>query len=237
MKTEDLAKRIDHTNLDMNASEEDISKLCSEAKDYSFRAVCVRPEYVKFAYNKLGEIKANDVKVACVIGFPKEKGLAAEQIGNYEVREKLLETRKAVYEGAKEIDLVMNVGKFINKHDGHVFHEISNVVWNSKPSLVKVIIESCYLGKDDTERAYELIRRAGAGCIKTSTGYGAKGAEMEKVEWMKEYSEKLIADRLLIKASGGIKDCKTAVAMIEAGADILGTSSGIKICEEAKLMK
>lgn len=235
MKAGHIAGRIDHTNLDINASIKDISKLCEEAALCGFRAVCVRPDFVKYCYEKLDRLGAvKSVNLAAVVGFPKEKNLVMEDMGKYLICEKVEETGKAVYNGANEIDLVVDIERLAKGDDDYIFNEIFRVVKNSGGNLVKTIVETCYLDRPKLEKACDLIIEAGAGCIKTSTGYADRGgAEESKIKIIKEYLKEIKSD-LLIKASGGIKDYDKAIRMIEAGADILGVSSGVKIYKEAK---
>ncbi|MCD6503696.1 MAG: deoxyribose-phosphate aldolase [Euryarchaeota archaeon] len=218
MKAKELAKRIDHTQLKPNATMEDIRRLCEEAKRYGFYAVCVSPFYVKFAKEFL---KGTDIKVVSVVGFP---------LGNTYTEVKVLEAKKAVENGADEIDMVMNVSAFKSKMYEYVEDDIRAVVNAVKPIPVKVIIETCYLTDDEKLKATEIAIRAGAAFVKTSTGFGPEGAKVEDIALIKRE----FGDKIKIKASGGIRDAKTAIAMIKAGADRIGASKGVQIIESLK---
>ncbi len=211
------ANYIDHTLLKADAVEKDIKKLCKEAKEYEFFSVCINPCFVKYAKKCL---KGSNVKVCTVIGFP---------LGANNTKVKLLEAKKAISEGADEIDVVFNISKFKDKKYNYVGKELAKIVdLCNKKALVKVIIETCYLTKEEILRACQLVYECGVDFVKTSTGYGTSGANVEDVRMMKEVCK----DKLKIKASGGIKTLAQVQEFILAGADRIGTSSGINIVKE-----
>lgn len=208
---------IDHTLLKADAVEKDIKKLCKEAKDYDFFSVCINPCFVKYAKKCL---RGSNVKVCTVIGFP---------LGANNTKVKLLEAKKAIGDGADEIDVVFNISKFKDKKYTYVGKELAKIVdLCGKKVLVKVIIETCYLTKEEILRACQLVYECGVDFVKTSTGYGTGGANVEDVKMMREVCK----DRLKIKASGGIKTLAQVQEFILAGADRIGTSSGISIVKE-----
>ena len=211
------ASYIDHTLLKADATEKDIKKLCKEAKEYEFFSVCINPCYVKYARKCL---KGSNVKVCTVIGFP---------LGANNTKVKLFEAKKAIADGADEIDVVFNIGKFKEKKYAYVGKELAKIVdLCNKKVLVKVIIETCYLTKEEILKACELVYECGVDFVKTSTGFGTNGAQVEDVRLMKEACK----DKLKIKASGGIKTLAQVEQFILAGAERIGTSSGINIVKE-----
>lgn len=218
----ELAKYIDHTLLKPTATFSDIDKLCDDAKEYGFYSVCVNSCFVKHAAKRLSQ---SDVKIATTIGFP---------LGAISTKTKVSEAVNAVKDGASEIDMVMNLGYLKSGDFFRVARDIEEVVKNTKDVnenvKVKVILEMCYLNPNEKVSACELARDGGADFVKTSTGFGSGGATVEDVRLMK----KLVGDEMGIKASGGIRDFDTAIAMIEAGATRIGASSGISILEGAK---
>lgn len=216
----DIARYIDHTNLKPYATKEDIIKLCEEAKEHNFYAVCVNPYRVKLAKEQL---KETDIKVASVIGFP---------LGATPTEVKVFEAKKALEDGADELDMVINIGALKDKDYEYVKKDIAEVVKvaHEKGAIVKVIIETCYLTDEEKEIACKLAMEAGADFVKTSTGFGSGGATVEDVRLMK----KVVGDKLGVKAAGGIRTYEKAIAMIEAGANRIGTSSGVKIVEGKK---
>ena len=215
-----IAKYIDHTNLKSYATKEDIIKLCEEAKKYGFYAVCVNPYRVKLAKEHL---KGTDIKVASVIGFP---------LGATPTEVKVFEAKKALENGADELDMVINIGALKDKDYEYVKKDIEDVtkVAHEKGAIVKVIIETCYLSEEEKEIACKLAMEAGADFVKTSTGFGTGGATIEDVKLMR----KVVGDKLGVKAAGGIRTYEEALAMINAGANRIGTSSGVKIIEGGK---
>lgn len=205
---------IDHTLLKPDATGEAIDGLCKEAKEYEFAAVCVNPYYVRRAKNLLEGTK---VRVATVIGFPL--GANAKEV-------KAFETENAIKNGADEVDMVINIGALKNGEHDLVRDDIKAVVEAAKNrAVVKVIIETCLLTDEEKVVACKLAKEAGANFVKTSTGFSTGGATVEDIKLMKE----TIGDSLKIKASGGIRDYKTAKAMVDAGASRIGASASIKI--------
>ena len=223
MNNAELAKMIDHTILKANATQSDIEKLCEEAKKYNFASVCVNPYWVPLASDLL---KNSTVKVCTVIGFP---------LGATSSESKASETEIAILQGADEVDMVINVGAMKNNQTDIVEKDILSVVNSARQTgkaqnkniTVKVILETCYLTKDEIKNACLCAKNAGADFVKTSTGFGTGGATVEDVKLMKE----TLGSSMEVKASGGIRDYETAIKMIEAGATRLGTSSGIAIVE------
>jgi len=213
-----IASMIDHTLLKPEATEDMIKKLCDEAKEYGFVAVCVNPFYVKKAKELL---EGTNVKVATVVGFPL--GANVKEV-------KAFETKKAIEDGAEEIDMVINIGALKNKDYETVKEDIKAVVEAAgDKAIVKVIIETCLLTDEEKVKACELAKESGAHYVKTSTGFSKAGAKVEDVKLMK----KVIGEDMKVKASGGIRDYETAKAMIEAGASRIGASSSVKIIQEA----
>lgn len=214
-----IASKIDHTLLKADAHKDSIVKLCEEAMEYEFATVCINPYYVSLC-SKL--LKNSNVKVATVIGFPL--GANTSQV-------KAFETKDAIKNGAREIDMVINIGALKNKEYDRVLEDIEEVVKAAKDgAIVKVIIETALLTDEEKIKACELSKKAGAYYVKTSTGFSTAGATISDVKLMKS----VVGQDMGVKASGGIRDFETAKAMIEAGANRLGTSSGIKIIEDSK---
>lgn len=213
-----LNEYMDLTLLRPEATEADIVRLCSDAREYSFYAVCVNPCYVKQAAALL---KGSRVKIACTVGFP----LGAATTGA-----KAAEAKEAAASGASETDMVMNIGMFKSGKADYVREEISAVVRAaaSQDAIVKVIIETCLLSHEEIIRACLLAAEAGAAFVKTSTGFGREGAKIADVALMK----KTVGDSMSVKAAGGIRNLGTALAMINAGADRLGVSAGVEIMRE-----
>ena len=208
-----INKFIDHTILKAMATREDVKKLCDEAKEYGFYSVCVNGANVEYAFS---QVKDSDVKVAAVVGFP---------LGAMATDVKVFEAKKAIEDGASEIDMVINVGALKDKDYDLVENEIRKIKEAIGSNVLKVIIETCYLTDDEKVKACELSVNAKADFVKTSTGFGTGGATFEDVELMK----KTVGDKAEVKASGGVKDLETAKKYIELGATRLGTSSGIAI--------
>ena len=208
----EVNKYIEHTNLKPTATEEDIIKLCNEAKEYNFRGVCVNPSFVSLVKNHL---EGTDVKVVTVIGFP---------LGANSSEVKAFEAKKAVEDGADEVDMVIHIGFLKSGDYDYVFEDISSVV-NAAKVPVKVIIETCHLTDEEKIAACLIAKEAGAAFVKTSTGFGTHGAKIEDVSLMRW----VVGNDLGVKASGGIRTYEDAINMIKAGANSLGTSSGISI--------
>ena len=208
-----LEKYIDHTLLKPTATEEEIRKLCDEAKTYDFYAVCVNSCYVGLASEVL---KDSGIKVAAVVGFP---------LGAMATEAKMAEAAYCIEHGADEIDVVMNIGWFKSGFLDRVQNELTQLKKVLGKAVLKVIIETSYLTDEEKFRATQLVVASGADFVKTSTGFGGGGATFEDVELMKKAVDK----NILIKASGGIRDRETAIRYIEMGVARLGTSSGVKI--------
>ena len=208
-----LNNYIDHTLLKATATKNDIIALCNEAKQYKFFSVCVNSCNVSLAKKQLTN---SNVKICSVIGFP---------LGAMSTKAKVAETKQALNDGADEIDMVLNIG-FLksNNYDG-VWKDIKAVKNCMPTKVLKVILETCYLEELELIKASEIAIESGADFIKTSTGFGTGGATIHDVKLMKHIAK----ERAKIKASGGIKDYKTALEYISLGAERLGTSSGIAI--------
>lgn len=215
----ELAKFIDHTSLKPDVKEEEILSLCKEAKENNFAAVCVNPTWVEKA---VAELQGTDVKVATVVGFP---------LGANTPETKAFEAQDAVNRGAHEIDMVINIGQLKSGNNDHVERDIKAVVEavNGK-AIVKVIIETSLLNDSEKESACKLSVSAGAHFVKTSTGFSGGGATVEDVKLMRE----AVGPNIGVKASGGIRDRETAVAVVEAGATRIGASSGVAIVKGEK---
>lgn len=210
----DLAKYIDHTLLKADATKEQIMKLCDEAKEYKFASVCVNSSYVPLVAEQLS---ASGVKTCCVIGFP---------LGAASTEAKVQETIDSVKKGADEVDMVINIGAVKSKDWTFVKNDIENVVLAARgKALVKVIIEACLLTDEEKVKVCAIAKMAGADFVKTSTGFSTGGATVSDVKLMRQ----TVGEDMGVKASGGVKDYKTAKAMIEAGATRIGTSNGISI--------
>lgn len=211
-----LAKYIDHTLLKPEAEENEIVKLCQEAAEFEFASVCVNPCNVLLAAKLL---KDSQVRVCTVIGFP---------LGANTTAVKVFEAMDALKNGATEIDMVINIGKLKEKNYSYVGEEIWKLAEAVKgKGLLKVIVETCLLTDDEIVKISEIVRDSGADFIKTSTGFSKAGAKVEHIRLMKS----VLGDSIGIKASGGIRDYETAMAMIEAGATRIGASASVKICE------
>lgn len=213
---ENLNKHIEHTLLKQDAKQEDFIKLFNEAKDHHFLGVCINPAYVKLAKKNL---KDSDVKIVTVIGFP---------LGANRSDVKAFETTKAVEDGADEIDMVINVTAIKNKNYNFVLNDIKAVKAACQNKPLKVILETDLLEKDEIKKACELCVEAKADFVKTSTGFVKNGVGA-KAEDVKLMYETVSPFGLKVKASGGIRDKEAALKMLEAGAERLGTSSGVKI--------
>lgn len=209
-----IASYIDHTILKPDAKKEDIIRLCQEAKEYQFASVCINPYYTNLVKE---ELIGSGVKVCVVIGFP---------LGATFTEIKEIETKMAIENGAEEIDMVINIGALKDRDYDIVRKDIEAVVKAAKGQAeVKVIIETCLLTEDEKEKACQISVEAGADFVKTSTGFSTGGATKADVVLMK----KTVGNQAKVKASGGVRDYPTAIEMIEAGADRIGTSNGISI--------
>ena len=215
---EKLCKMFDHTFLKAYATRADFEKLCSEAREYGFGMVAINSYPVKLCKQLL---EGTNVHVGAAIGFP---------LGQTTIEAKCLETELAIKDGADEIDYVLNIGK-VKEHDyDYIKEEMIRMVEIARKhnKIVKVIFENCYLEKEEIREVAKIAREVKPDYIKTSTGFGTSGATIEDVKLMKE----TVGDEVKVKAAGGIRDYSTCKAMIEAGAERIGTSASVKILEE-----
>jgi len=219
MEKKPLNKFIDHTLLKPTCLVSDIEKLCAEAKQYDFAAVCVPPLFVKLAKEKT---EGTSVKVATVIGFP---------FGYSATEAKIAEIILAMVDGADELDVVANISAIKNGDWTAIADEINHIlpIVRSKQKVIKIIIESGVLTNDEIIKCCDIYGVAGIDYLKTSTGYAEKGASVEAVALFRKY----LPDNVQIKASGGIRDYATAQSMIEAGATRIGCSAGVAIVSGA----
>ncbi|WP_297695153.1 deoxyribose-phosphate aldolase [uncultured Eudoraea sp.] len=208
-----LEKHIDHTLLKPVATPKAIKQLCAEALEYNFYAVCVNSCYVALARE---ELKDSEVKIAAVVGFP---------LGAMSTEAKVYEAQYCIEQGADEIDMVMNLGWLKSEEFGLVKEEIALIKQAIGSRKLKVIIETCYLTAEEKKIASMLVVEGKADFVKTSTGFGSGGATFEDIELISN----VIQNKIKIKASGGIKDKKTALRYLDMGVSRLGTSSGIAI--------
>ena len=208
-----LTDYIDHTNLSKTATAEDIMKLCEEAKKYHFPTVCIPPYYVKAASEYL---KGSTTEVCTVIGFPN---------GYNTVETKQYEAIDAIHNGAKEIDMVININALKNKDYDYVKDEIETIRDSIDGRVLKVIIETCLLTEDEIIKMTEICNETFVNFIKTSTGFDKEGAKLEDINLIMKHKNEVLE----VKASGGIKNQKQAEEFIKAGATRLGTSHGIDI--------
>lgn len=215
----ELAKLIDHTNLKPMATGQEIGILCREALAYEFASVCIHPFYVSFAVNLLDN---SPVQVCTVVGFPLGANTSAA---------KAWEAAEAVKAGATEVDMVINVGALKGGQSNLVRQDIQGVVEGARAAndqaLVKVILETCFLNSEEIKTACLLAKEAGANFVKTSTGFGPGGATVENVILMRE----TVGEAMGIKAAGGVRTYQEVLDMLAAGANRIGTSSGIDIVE------
>lgn len=215
MIVEDVAKYIDHTVLAANATREKIEQICKEAQKWGFASVCVNSCWVPLCAKLLAK---SEVKVCAVVGFP---------LGAMATESKAFEAKRAINDGADEIDMVINIGWLKNHDDDLVLDDISKVKQAIGKKILKVIIETSLLTDEQKARACRLSKTAGADFVKTSTGFSTGGAKETDIRIMR----KAVGPDLGIKASGGIHSYEEAKAMIEAGATRIGASSGIAIVE------
>ncbi|MBP3603816.1 MAG: deoxyribose-phosphate aldolase [Lachnospiraceae bacterium] len=208
-------KLFDHTILKADATKAEVIKICEEAKKYNFMSVCVNSYYTKLVAK---ELQGSDVKTCTVVGFP---------LGQMSTAAKASETELAVKDGADEIDMVINVGALKDQDYEVVLEDIKAVKKACGQALLKVIIETCLLTEEEKKKACELSKEAGADFVKTSTGFSTGGAKAEDVALMRA----CVGEEMGVKASGGIRNKETAEEMIKAGANRLGTSATIAICE------
>ena len=221
MTIEQLAGMIDHTLLKPEATPEQVARICREAINNGFASVCVNPRFVPLV---AAALKGSEVKVCAVAGFP---------LGATSTKAKVSEAEQAILDGAQEIDMVLWVGGMKSNQDGDVKKDIAAVAnaCHEKGAILKVILETACLTEDEIERACRLCIDAKADFVKTSTGFGPGGATVEAIRLM---SETVKRAGLGVKASGGIRNYKDAMTMIEAGATRIGASAGVKIIEEAR---
>ena len=207
---------MDSTLLRSSATQEEIEKLCSDAKEYSFATVCVNPCYVSLA-NEL--LKDSDVKVCTVIGFP---------LGSNTTKIKVEEAKDAIKNGADELDMVINVGVLKDKNYDYIKNEIMELRKATENKVLKVIVETCYLDEDELAVMTKICNETGVDFIKTSTGFGTRGASLEDIEIINKYKD----DKLKVKASGGIRTKEDALKYIELGVSRIGTSNAKGMMEE-----
>ncbi len=213
---DELAGMIDHTNIKPNATKDDIKKLCNDCIEYNFSSACVTPTNVGLAYEILED---TEVKVCSVVGFP---------FGTNKSEIKAFEALVAVEDGADELDMVMNIGAIKSSENALVQRDIEGVVESAEDIVVKVIIETAILTDNEKISASILSQKAGADYVKTSTGIGYPGANVHDVTLIRE----TVGKDMGVKASGGIRDLKTTLEMIKAGASRIGTSTGPAIMNE-----
>lgn len=218
MKSQDIASYIDHTLLAANATEAKIDQLCKEALEHSFASVCVNSCWTARCAKNL---KGANVKVCTVVGFP---------LGAMKTDSKAFEASQAISDGAGEIDMVLNVGWLKDGRLDDVRKDIEMVKEACQGHILKVILETCLLSDEEKVTACRLAMEGGADFVKTSTGFSTGGASEKDVHLMRS----VVGDKLGVKASGGVRSYETAVAMINAGASRLGTSSGIAIVQGAE---
>ncbi len=211
-----LPALIDHTVLRPDATKTDVLRLCQEAKDHSFTVIFVPPCYIDEA---VAAVAGTGIRVGIPIGFP---------LGGHSTKTKVAEAVEAVQRGATVLDMVLNISRLKSADHDYVRTDIAEVVTSTMGVEHKVILETCYLTHEEKRTACHLVVEAGADYVKTSTGFGAAGATVEDVRLLKE----TVAGRVKVKASGGIRDWKTTLAMLEAGADRVGTSASLKIIDE-----
>ncbi|GAB2027361.1 deoxyribose-phosphate aldolase [Lactovum odontotermitis] len=217
---EELSGMIDHTLLRADAKEAEFVKLCQEADSYGFKMVAINSFPVAMCARFL---KDSPVHVGAAIGFP---------LGQTTIENKVHEVKQAIQDGADEIDYVINVGRLKDGDLAYIRREMSEIVETAHKAdvLSKVILETCYLTNEEKTQVCEIAREIKPDFVKTSTGFGAGGATVEDVQLMKS----IVGETVKVKAAGGIRDLETALNMIEAGAERIGTSSGIKIISEYK---
>ncbi len=211
-----LPALIDHTVLRPDATKVEVLRLCEEAKANGFAVIFIPPCYID---ETVEAVAGTGIRVGIPIGFP---------LGGHNTKTKVAEAVEAVQRGATVLDMVLNISRLKSADHDYVRTDIAEVVKATLGVEHKVIMETCYLTHQEKRTACHLIVEAGADYVKTSTGFGAAGATVEDVRLLKE----VVAGRVKVKASGGIRDWKTTLAMLEAGADRIGTSAGLKIIQE-----
>ncbi len=219
MKAQEIAKMLDHSTLQPFLTEDDIRKGCQIALKYDVATVCARPGDMKIVTEAL---RGSDVLPCTVIGFPH---------GAHRADVKLFEAQKALDDGCRELDMVINIGQLLYGNNSSVAGEIASLadLCHQDGALLKVIIETCYLNDEQKRLACRLSEEAGADFVKTSTGYGSAGAKPEDIILMRA----AVSERVRVKASGGIRDLDTVIRMKECGADRCGVSATAVIMEEA----
>ena len=217
-RRQDVARIIDHTLLKPVAIIDDVDRLCDDARTYGFWSVCLNPRYIKHA---AGRLAGSSVKACSVISFP---------FGTSTTEVKLMEARTAISDGAAEIDMVSNFSALRSGDTGVFFADINEVAafCGRSDTVLKVILECCYLTDEEKVRGARIAEQAGANFIKTSTGFGPSGATVADVSLLR----KAVGPRTGIKAAGGISSLAMTLDMVRAGASRIGTSSGVKIVEE-----
>ena len=213
MSKKKIAGLIDHTLLRLGTTDEDHLKICKDAKKYGFRTVCVYPDFVDICVQ---ELEHTSTEVCTVIDFPKGEG---------DIERNLADLKMVLDQGAMEIDMVMNINAFGAKEYEEVVNGIYAVVEAAEGRIVKVILETCLWNNDQIEIACEIVKDAKAQFVKTSTGFSKHGADISHVKIMR----KIVGDIFGVKASGGIRSFNDLLSMIQAGANRIGTSSGINI--------
>ena len=217
----EMAKWIDHTLLKPDATQEQVEKICSEAKEYQFASVCINPTWVSLCYKLL---RASNVKVCTVIGFPL--GATLPEV-------KASEARQVVNMGAQEVDMVINIGALKSGDLVLVEHDIRSVVRAAGRKVVKVILETCLLTDEEKVAASAIAQKAGADFVKTSTGFSTGGATVTDVALMR----KVVGPAMGVKASGGVRSYEEACKMVEAGATRIGASASVEIVSNGKSEK
>ena len=217
MNSKDLAQYIDHTLLKASAARAEIETLCQEAREYGFASVCINPVWVAEC---AGLLAGSSVRVCTVVGFP---------LGANTRDVKSLEARRAIFDGAQEIDMVLNVGALKSGDEGLVRSDVAAVVeaCHEGGAICKVILENAYLNDQEKILACSICKEVGADFVKTSTGFGPGGASAADVALMR----RVVGDQIGVKAAGGIKDAEQTLQMIQAGATRIGASAGIKIVQ------
>ena len=210
-----IAGLIDHTLLRLGTTDDDHLKICKDAKKYGFRTVCVYPDFVDICVQ---ELEHTSTEVCTVIDFPKGEG---------DIERNLADLKMVLDQGAMEIDMVMNINAFRSKEYEEVANGIYAVVESAEGRIVKVILETCLWNNDQIEIACEIVKDAKAQFVKTSTGFSKHGADISHVKIMR----KIVGDIFGVKASGGIRSFNDLLSMIQAGANRIGTSSGVNIIE------
>ena len=206
-----IAKFIDQTNLKQDASETDIIKLVEEQRKYKFRSICIAPSFLQVARKNL-----QNIYLTTVISFPN--GYASTEA-------KIFEAKDAIKNGANDLDIVSNIGRIKMRDYDYLSKEVNDLRENTKSHILKFIIETSYLNKEDIYFITSILVDNGVDYVKTSTGFTKSGAKLDDVKFIKENFD----GKIKIKASGGISDYKTALDFIEAGADVIGTSHGLEI--------